>query len=285
MQYFLGVVDANHELSGYKKEGRQVVLQNLKLTSDQKKQLVEKMIFLAKPENRYYHYDYFLNNCTSKIRDIVDEVTKGLISSQLTPIETNQSWNDLTFPVSNQAWLNFGLAFGYGINAYSHKNQWELSVFPEKYSNDMKDLDENKYLKSDYEVYYKPSENEWIKKQFFKTHYAIILMVGFLLLGLMFQKTRKLTKVTWLTIQNLLGFGLIFLWFFTQHSIAAWNINVLIFSPFAILMLFKTTNKFIHIPFLISNIVWIALALIFTNLYLIGFSLVNIMLWKNHKQA
>lgn len=286
MQYFLGVVDSHHELSGYKKEGRQVVIQNLKLTPTQKQQLVEKMLFLAKPENRYYHYDYFLNNCTSKIRDIIDEVTNGELSSQLTPIETSKSWSDFTFPVSNQAWVNLGIAYIYGIPAFSKQNKWQLSVFPEVFSEDITKIDSASGWNSDYEVYYQPSETELKRseKHFIKTHYAVFLMVGLLLIGLLFKKTFKSTMVMWLTLQNLLGIGLILLTFFTQHSIAVWNINLLIFSPFALLLLFKSTNKPLLLnAFLIGNIIWVILALVFTNLYLIGFCLLNLLIWKNHR--
>ena len=288
MQYFLGVVDSKYELEGYKKEGRKTTIQRLLLTSIQKKQLVEKLVFLSKPENRYYHYDYFLNNCTSKIRDILDEVTNGEVSSQLKPIETDSSWNDKTFPVSNQAWVNLGIAYAYGVPAYAIKNKWQLSVFPEDLAEDLKQLKTESKWNSDYEIYYQPSPSELETKQqsFIKTHYAVILVIGFLLVGLLFEKSFKATRIFWLLVQNLMGIGLFMLWFFTQHGVAYWNINLLIFSPFAIMLIFNTSFKpLLNKIFLASNLLWIILALIYTNLYLIGFCLINLLIWKNHKQA
>ena len=288
MQYFLGVLDSNYELEGYKEEGRQVVLQNLSLSSNQKQQLVEKLVFLAQPENKFYHYDYFLNNCTSKIRDLIDEVTSGEISSQLIPKLQNKSWNDYTFPVSNQSWVNLGIAIAYGVEAYTDKTQWQLSVFPELFSQDLKNLNSSSNWNQDYQVYYQPSDAEIQQKSysFIKTHYAVFLLVGLFMLGLLFKNTFRPTSILWLTLQNILGIGVILLWFFTEHSVATININLLLFTPFALLLLFKKTNKPLTLNlYLVSNVAWLILAVVFTNLYLIGFCMLNLMIWKNHKQA
>lgn len=288
MQYFLGVVDSNHELSGYREEGRQVVFQNLELTTKQKQQLVEKMVFLAKPENRYYQYDYFLNNCTSKIRDILDEVTNGEISSQLKPLTTTNSWSDYTFPANNQAWMNLGIAYAYGLPAYDNKNRWDLSVFPEVFSADIKNLNAENKWNEDFEIYYQPSQSELQRheKSFFNTHYAVMLVFGLLLIGLLIKKTHKTTKILWLIIQSLLGIGIVFLWFFTQHSVASWNINLLLFSPLALLLTLRITNKPLTLRlFITSNVLWLCLAVFLTNLYLAGFCLLNLIIWKNHKPA
>lgn len=288
MQYFLGVVDSNHELSGYKKEGRKVVLQTLKLSASQKQELVDKLMFLAQPENRYYSYDYFLNNCTSKIRDLLDEVTDGEISSQLKANKQKISWNDSTFPVSNQSWANIGIAYGYGINAYNHKSQWQLSVFPEVFSQDIKALNTSTNWNQEYEIYYQPSDLEISRDQhsFFKTHYAVFAVVGLLVLGLLFKISLKPTRIFWLVTQNILGIGLLLLWFFTEHSVAVINLNVLLFSPLAVLLLFKTSHKpMVKNLFLLSNVLWLILALIFTQLYLVGFCVINLLIWKSYKQA
>ncbi len=286
MQYFLGVNDSSYELTDYQQQGRKIVSQRLDLTAKQKQQLISKLIYLAQPENRYYHYDYFLNNCTSRIRDILDEVSNGEISKQLKPQLTQHSWNDLTFPAANQAWMNLGIAYIYGLPAFVKKNQWQLSVFPEVFSNDLKSIVTENSWNKNYQVLFTPSKQRagFAEYSFIQTHYAVILLVVLLILGLLIKPLAPIITNLWLISQSFLGIGLLLLWFFTQHKIAAWNINILLFSPLAWLLLLKSLRtSWVLNGFLLMNILWVVLALVFTNLYLVGFCLVNLLVFKKLK--
>ena len=288
MQYFLGAEIAEFELGDYKKQGRKVWLQKLQLTFSQKNELINKLMFLIKPENRYYDYDYFLNNCTSKIRDILDEVTQGEISRQLKPLSTKISWNDLTFPANNQTWMNLGIALAYGLPAYSHRNQWQLSVFPEDFAKDLMRIKTKNNWNKPYQLYSdtinQQSGVEFNSYNFFKTHYAVLICVFILLFGVIIKMTRNLSIQFWLVLQSLLGVALLMLWFMTKHEVAAWNINTLLFFPFSFLLIFKSFNtSFVLNVFLLINISWLILAGVMTNYYLIGFCVINILIWKNFK--
>ncbi|MCF6319872.1 MAG: DUF4105 domain-containing protein, partial [Proteobacteria bacterium] len=283
MQYFLGANDSSYELRDYQQQGRKIVSQRLDLTAQQKQKLVSELFYLAQPENRYYPYDYFLNNCTSRIRDLLDEVTNGEISQQLKPQSTQHSWADLTFPATNQAWMNLGIAYAYGIPAFAKKSQWQLSVFPEEFSGDLKSTKTQSSWNRDFQVLYTPNseDSQFAQYHFLATHYALILLVVILILGVLIKATATISLNLWLVTQSLLGVGLLVLWFFTQHSIAAWNVNILLFSPLAWLLLIKSYRKpWVLNGFLLMNIAWVLLALIFTNLYLLGFCLVNMLVFK-----
>lgn len=286
MKYFLGVVDSKYELENYQLDGRKITSQRLSLSNNQKRKLLDQLVFLSLPENRYYSYDYFLNNCTSRIRDILDEITFGEISKPLKQQATATSWNDLTFPAVNQTWMNLGIAYIYGLPAFQKKNQWQLSVFPEVFSQDLKSIKTKNNWNKDLKVLNSPSQEESLFTQysFLQTHYAVIFCVLILMLGLLVKSLSKPTIIFWLIIQSLLGVGLFLLWFFTKHNIAMWNINIMIFFPLAwILLLEKVRKPWVLKGFLLMNIFWVVLALFFTSLYLSGFSLVNILLYKQLK--
>ena len=286
MRYFLGVVESDDELEGYREKGRAITSQRLDLTSSQTQNLVNKLVFLSKGENKFYQYDYFLNNCTSQIRDIIDEVTNGDISKNLKSQPTKQSWSDLTFPANNQAWMNLGIAISYGIHAYTERSQWKLSVFPEVFSQDLKNLKVSANWNADFVELYNPSAVELKTTQYsFKnTHYAVLIVIGILLVGLLFLT--KTTIAFWLITQSLLGIGLLMLWFFTKHAIAMWNINVLIFCPFAFLLILEKFKKpLIKKGFLLINILWLVAAGVLTNYYLIGFAFINLIIWKKISKA
>src|SRR5690606_22569898 len=58
----------------YKIEGRWVKEQVLNLSQDEKNQLFNFLNINAQPENKEYLYDFFFDNCSTKIRDVLEEV-------------------------------------------------------------------------------------------------------------------------------------------------------------------------------------------------------------------
>ncbi len=278
MQYFLGIEDTRLEIDNYINQGRSVWSQKLNLSLSQKKQLITRLNYLAQAENRYYHYDYFLNNCTSQIRDLLDEVTNGEISKQLIGIETNKSWSDLTFPVQNQAWMNLGIAFAYGLPAYQTRDKWSLSIFPEDFAHDLEQINTQTNWNGKLMQHHKAAE-QLIKHSFIKTHYAVIALVSIILIGLFIPFLTKFTVYFWLIGQSLIGIALLFLWFFSEHSVAVLNINLLLFSPIAFVFISRKILHRFNLVFLISNILWLVLAVFLTNIYLIGFCLINLVIW------
>ena len=279
MQYFMGIEASDIELDDYQAQGRKITSQKISLNNSQKQQLINKLNFLQKPENRYYHYDYFLNNCTTKIRDILDEVSNKAISKQLKAVKTKQSWSDLTFPANRQSWMNLGIAIGYGLPAYKTRNRWDLSVFPESFAHDLSTIQSSNLKIQAKTVLYQPNQAEStrFKTDFWQTHFAIILVYGLLFLLLVFRLTRNVSINLWLITQSLLGIGILLLWFFSKHTVAANNINILLFMPLSLFLLFKRFQiKKIIYPLIMSNILWLILASLLTNLYLLGFFVVNI---------
>jgi len=76
LKYSLGVSYFENFKSSYIANDRYIKEQVLSLPNDLKEKLVDKLIFNSKPENKDYFYDYFNNNCSTVIKDII----KGLLS-------------------------------------------------------------------------------------------------------------------------------------------------------------------------------------------------------------
>ncbi len=60
----------------YRREGRTIEEQVLDLTQAQKQQLFDFLENEYKPENRKYLYDFFLNNCSTRVRDALQKTFK-----------------------------------------------------------------------------------------------------------------------------------------------------------------------------------------------------------------
>lgn len=75
--YWLSVQSLQRTLAAYAAENRSIVAQELRLTSAEKGELVRFLDWNARDENKYYRYDYYLDNCSTRLRDLIDRVTRG----------------------------------------------------------------------------------------------------------------------------------------------------------------------------------------------------------------
>ena len=73
--------DANPMVEQYRALGRPITLQRLNLTPAQKRDLRDFLRWNELEENRYYRYDYFLDNCSTRLRDALDRVLRRLAAS------------------------------------------------------------------------------------------------------------------------------------------------------------------------------------------------------------
>lgn len=64
-------------LISYQRDGRNIYEQVLNLTQQEKQQLVDFLIWNAKPENREYRYNFFMDNCATRVRDVVMKQVDG----------------------------------------------------------------------------------------------------------------------------------------------------------------------------------------------------------------
>ena len=70
----------------YKSEDRSIWVQHLNLTGEQSRKLEAKLWNASREENRYYYYDHFYDNCTTRMRDLIDYATDGALSKNSTDL-------------------------------------------------------------------------------------------------------------------------------------------------------------------------------------------------------
>lgn len=93
MDYQLGVAPPAWELGGYQQAGRTVWQDRLRLTQAQKEQLYERLAWNLRPDNIVYAYDYFYDNCTTRVRDYLNEALDGQLHAQ-TAAPTQRTFRD-----------------------------------------------------------------------------------------------------------------------------------------------------------------------------------------------
>jgi len=79
MNYRLATSTPSQEFGMYRDQRRSVWQDKLNLTNPQKEILYRRLMWNLEPENVEYAYQYFFDNCTTKVRDYLDEALLGKV--------------------------------------------------------------------------------------------------------------------------------------------------------------------------------------------------------------
>jgi len=74
LMYYLSKSSYNNFIDTYIEEKRNIQEQVINLTPAQKQEMIKLLEHNARPENREYKYDFFMDNCATRIRDLFPKV-------------------------------------------------------------------------------------------------------------------------------------------------------------------------------------------------------------------
>src|SRR5690606_2115042 len=84
----------------------------------------------ALPANRYYRYHYYLDNCSTKVRDVLDEALAGPLSASKQAPAT-LSWCQHTSRLTQDSlWVNLGLNLLLAGGVDQRSTRWEEMFLP-----------------------------------------------------------------------------------------------------------------------------------------------------------
>lgn len=93
---------------GYIANGRSIREQVLNLTQAEKQQTVDFLVENAKPENREYRYNFFHDNCATRVRDLVENQAQGEVKFPMKGVELTFRQHVAAFQ-KILPWTNFGI--------------------------------------------------------------------------------------------------------------------------------------------------------------------------------
>jgi len=254
MNYSMGISELAEELYWAEQGQRQFTEQVLNLSPLAVQRLKRQLDQHYLPENRRYQYDYFSNNCATKIRDFLNQATDGRLY-QHAKMTSSYSYADLTLPAYHQSAMRFGLAMGYGYQAYKKISYWQAMAFPlairEFVSHQMTDTVVSE------SVIYQPPSASW---PFLKNHAFFLILLSVLILGWLIKPLRAYVVTTWFYLVSLMGVTLLLLWFVLPHPIADGNFNVLLANPLLFLAVLRKKSQLMLMLLVLSQIVWLVFA-------------------------
>ena len=256
MIYSLARYDFKYFLASYRKDKRWVKQQVLNLTQQEKQAY---FIFLernATPENRNYLYDPYFDNCATKLRDI----TKSILGSKLifndNHIEKQLTFRQLTnHEIHWNSWGTFGLNLIAGTKLDQKATSKEYMYLPDYIYSSFKNAavyleNQPKHLVKREDFLIRVKEKE--PKTSLFNPFLIFSILAFLGIYITYKDYKKNRRTKWLDFillftTGLIGCVLFFLWFFSTHSTAPNNFNLLwAFAPnliIAFLLLNKKQKK------------------------------------------
>lgn len=132
LEYCLSKSHYTDFLASYSYEGRYVIEQPLNLTKAEKNRIYTALENNYKPENRFYLYDFFIDNCATRVRDIVNN---NIIDRELfiehTP-KIAKSYRELLYDCTEERllWWRLGIDLLLGARCDKNCNNLEQMFSP-----------------------------------------------------------------------------------------------------------------------------------------------------------
>jgi len=255
MLYFSGAQPAVREFEFYRQENRSIQVQKLNLSPPQYRRLRDYLLNEIKPGNRDYRYDYYLSNCSTRVRDTLDLALDGALRKRTDRVPARLNFRDQTRRLTQmQYWYYLGLELALGFPVDRHISRWDEMFIPMVIAEEIADMSLGEgesreplvLLDTMLFTATRPATTTAPA-----TIWHRYLVFGLLLAGLAWLSGKFMPPVwlaglghAWLLISASLGLILAALWLFTDHQVASVNVNLLLLNPLLLVALAPALRRF-----------------------------------------
>ena len=254
MLYFSVAQVSEREFEFYRQQNRNIRVQKLALDTSQYRRLRDYLLQEIRPENRDYRYDYYLNNCSTRIRDALDLALDGTLSNatENTPAKLNLRGQTRRL-TEMQYWFYLALELGLGSPIDRDISRWDEMFVPMVVADELAELSvpgsvsTRPLVREDMMLHVSSLPMPAAQPS---TTWQRYLLLGLLVVGLAWLSGRFMPAVwlgglcnAWLLIAGTNGLVLAYLWWFTDHSVASANANLLLFNPLVVFALVPALNR------------------------------------------
>ncbi|MBL7810518.1 MAG: DUF4105 domain-containing protein, partial [Saprospiraceae bacterium] len=218
--------------------------------------------------NRYYKYDFFYDNCATRIRDIVQETFFHQLQLDSSSLPPKATMRQLLQPyIEEKPWLDFGIDLVLGLPADRRATTADFMFLPDYLHHILakaktgegvalvsseRNIPETPMSKAPF----KPSPLErplWIT--------SFVAIIG--LLSMANPKTEKIFDLIFWFLLGFAGLVIALLWFATDHSATKNNLNILWAWPTHLLFFWRSRNTSLVENYFALTAIAAALLLIF----------------------
>ncbi len=243
MRYWMASEDAALTVDAYRAYNRSVTIQELMLTGVQKLALLAFVQRNELPENRFYDYDYFLDNCSTRVRDALDVALGGVLATAFKNQQTAMSYRDHARRLmQGDVWSYTGIDIGLGRPTDRRITAWEEMFVPMSLQRLLRQVQvtnargERLPLVASERVLVqstRPPTPERPESRVLAYLLGGVLLGAIILAGCLTRAAPVATVLatTWCIAAGFIGTVLLLLWTATAHVASYQNANLLSFNP------------------------------------------------------
>ena len=252
LNYLISKTDFNRFYQVYIYYNRSIKAQVLNLSQVEKQKLYDFLLNNYKLENRRYLYEFFFDNCATKIK----EVTNTSVNNSIV-FNKPKDFEDATFRtliyqnVKKNSWGSFGIDLALGSVIDRQATPEEHMFLPENIYRFFEVAtigNGDRPLVSQNHILFNKKE-QYLSNSFLTSPLFIIGIIGFFIIFITFKDYKNGTRSNWLDVSlfaltGVIGIIILLLWFATDHTGTHQNYNLLwafILNIFVIGQLFRKT--------------------------------------------
>lgn len=251
LNYKIGANYYDDFKESYIRQNRTIKEQTLDLSLDERQRVFDYLSKNYEPANQYYLYDFFYDNCATKIKDVLvyslDENVEFNHPDSFehkafrSLIQQNLSWN---------SWGSFGIDLALGSVIDRKASAIEYMFLPE-YINSffnvatLKSNSKKRLVLQEQTIYEKIETSS--TKNFLGSPLFVLGLISLLIFYITYRDYKNNNRSKWLdvvlfTITGIIGIVILLLWFATDHEATAQNYNLLWAFAINLFMIFQVAR-------------------------------------------
>jgi hypothetical protein len=250
-RYWVAAFPSQPLIAAYQERDRATEEQVLALTPTQAEALALAVTRNALPENREYRYDYFRDNCSTRVRDALDVALGGILRPQFTALQTDLTYRSESRRLSApDPFAQAGIELALGPMADTRMTAWETMFIPMRLRDHLRSVTVATAagpvpLVAAETVHYvarRPVERAEPGGLVLGPLGPVLAMWGLLLIPLtptMRRRSRIPAAILtggWFTLTGLVGVLLLGMWLGSAHVFWYRNLTLLLASPVALIV-------------------------------------------------
>lgn len=242
MQYQLVALPLEQDLAYYRDVGRGVDIQWLDLAPDVASELAAQLAWNARPENARYGYDYFLDNCSTRVRDALDSALGGTLRSRMAGSRGSTYRSEATRLARPAPWMWLGFDLGLGPASDRPLSLWDEAFVPMRLQAELRRaqtadgrplvLHEERILPHRLP----PEPAEQPRRSWPWLLAGLVIAAGLVWLAPRRPRLAGGIALSFWLLCALLAALMLFIWLGTEHHFGWANRNLLVFSPLCALL-------------------------------------------------
>lgn len=249
-------------LEVYAAQDRQTDEQVLALTPAQRLRVAHAVRTNVLAANRYYRYDYFLDNCSTRLRDVLDAALDGSLKGRFTALRTERTFRSESVRLTQaDAFAQAGIDIALGPRADEPISAWESMFIPMRLRDHLREVTVpapdggTRPLVQEERVLYAARRSAEMaeRRGLALGAWGPVLGAWMLLLAPVAATGRRRTRIPaammaalWYGATGLLGAALLGMWLGSAHVFWYRNLNLLLLSPLGLVAAFPVARAILR---------------------------------------